>query len=570
MIRGVTLKRFKRFDTLDVELPGHVVLAGPNNGGKTTVLQAIAAWSLALKHWRERNSTARPHGTYPFAYIARPDFLAVPLPQNGMDLLWRNRRTGDPVVIGLRSSEGWTISMEFEFDEEQVRVRPTGPSDPDAIWEASLKTIYVPPMTGMAPQEPYYGDDALLDARLAEGRPGEVLRNLLSRASNVESAWAQILEPIQRMFGYMLLPPARGRYLTATYRQSSGGPEFDLGSAGSGFQQVVMLLTFLALKPGSVLLVDEPDAHLHVILQDAIFHELQKIAARQASQLILSTHSEVIIDSVAAEEIVLMPRGRPLRDQAGTPLSGPSDRQALVRGLRILSNTDLMLAESTPGILYLEGPTDLAILRAFAERLGHPAFNLLTTSVFWHRYSDQTREGAAGFSSRDHFEALRLHQAGLKGLEILDRDGNPNLPEIAVNGQGLQRIRWQRYEIESYLVHPAALARFVERRVGGGDQSAQHRADLAQHFEQEYPPAFLRDPHVDLPLLNATKARSDLIPRALAAAGLPGIEYTEYFEIATLMEPNEIHLEVRQKLDAICAAFGLPIIGATSAAGVHP
>ena len=43
-----------------------------------------------------------------------------------------------------------------------------------------------------------------------------------------------------------------------------------------------MLLTMLNTRPGSVLLLDEPDAHLHLILQDAIYGELRSAAARLA------------------------------------------------------------------------------------------------------------------------------------------------------------------------------------------------------------------------------------------------------------------------------------------------
>ena len=48
VITEVLLRNFKRFGELRFELPGHVVLAGPNNTGKTTLLQAIATWALAL------------------------------------------------------------------------------------------------------------------------------------------------------------------------------------------------------------------------------------------------------------------------------------------------------------------------------------------------------------------------------------------------------------------------------------------------------------------------------------------------------------------------------------------
>ena len=54
-----------------------------------------------------------------------------------------------------------------------------------------------------------------------------------------------------------------------------------------------------------------------------------------------------------------------------------------------------------------------------------------------------------------------------------------------------------------------------------------------------------------------TKARTDLLPPALDAAGLPGIPYTHYSEIAAIMFPEEIHPEVKEKLDAIQRAFNL-------------
>jgi hypothetical protein len=59
------------------------------------------------------------------------------------------------------------------------------------------------------------------------------------------------------------------------------------------------------------------------------------------------------------------------------------------------------------------------------------------------------------------------------------------------------------------------------------------------------------------PYLKNTKARTDLLPPALDAAGLPGFPYTGYYEIAALMKPEEIHPEVVEKLNLIMQAFGL-------------
>lgn len=52
MIKEVVLRRFKQFENTPFSLSGHVVLAGQNNSGKTTVLQALSAWSLACEQLR--------------------------------------------------------------------------------------------------------------------------------------------------------------------------------------------------------------------------------------------------------------------------------------------------------------------------------------------------------------------------------------------------------------------------------------------------------------------------------------------------------------------------------------
>ena len=78
-------------------------------------------------------------------------------------------------------------------------------------------------------------------------------------------------------------------------------------------------------------------------------------------------------------------------------------------------------------------------------------------------------------------------------------------------------------------------------------------------FNANFPPPFIGNPLSDPAFLISTKARVDLIPPALEAAGLFNIPYTKYNEIAAVMLPEEIHPEIREKLDAICKAFNIPL-----------
>jgi predicted ATPase len=571
VIRKIVIRRFKRFDEVEFVLPDNIVLAGPNNTGKTTVLQAIAAWSLAFNKWKELNDFQRHGGAYPKAPIARQAFSAVPL--RSFDLLWSDRKYTGSMEIGVQTGD-WAITMEFLADStEQIYVRPKPDVEPAKARAATLSTVFVPAMTGLPVDEPLY-QRAKIDQLLGQARPGEVLRNLLVEANASEEAWWALHDSIGRLFGCELVSPdSTGAHIVAEYfvdparvgisvprdlawaakrLRGSKGVRYDIASAGSGFQQVLMLLTFLHTRPGAVLLLDEPDAHLHVILQDAIYGELRAVAAEKRSQLVIATHSEVIINSVEPKELCLMlHRPRLLADT--------DERALLIKSLGALSNEDILLALEAPGVLYLEDYTDLEILRAWAKIFAHPAYELLTTWLFWKKTVSQPRAGAAGMAARDHYRALTLVRDDLPGLELLDGDARPDLQSSEITGQGLQRLRWRRYEIESYLVHPAALERFVEQQIGPGEHSKQAKVDLRAYLEKTFTRAFLEGPMEGHPLIEAyleqRKARTEVLPPILDAAGLPAFPYTRYHEIAAVMHPGEIHSEVIEKLDAIVRAF---------------
>jgi predicted ATPase len=554
VIRKVGIRGFKRFEDIEFSLPGHVVLAGPNNTGKTTILQAIAAWGLALEHWRRRNDFQRHGGAYTKVPIARQAFSAVPL--RAFDLLWRKRDYHGAIVIRVQSDD-WTISMEIIADStEQVYVRPQNDVEPAVVRDARLQTVFVPPMTGLSVDEPVY-QRPKIDHLLGQAKPGEVLRNLLVEASQNEDVWKALRESIRSLFGYRLMPPdASGPHILAEYTERPRASRLDIASGGSGFQQVLMLLTFLHTRPASVLLLDEPDAHLHVILQDAIYGELRSVAAARRSQLVIATHSEVIINSVDPGDLfVMLDQPRALADSV--------EKGRLIQSLGSLSNEDIMLAADAPGVVYLEGDTDLQILRAWARTLGHAAHDVLTKRLFWKKTVHQPRAGAAGILARDHYETLKLVRPDLPGLELVDGDARPELQSTDLTGEGLQRLRWRRYEVESYLVHPAALRRFVETQVGRGaaPEAGRGLEDALRKLLGALADEFQSDPLSPPPLLEnylrTTKARTEILPPLLTAAGLPAFPYTRYHEIAAVMTPDEIHPEVREKLDGILRAFRL-------------
>ncbi|MBK8696075.1 MAG: hypothetical protein IPN17_28385 [Deltaproteobacteria bacterium] len=175
--------------------------------------------------------------------------------------------------------------------------------------------------------------------------------------------------------------------------------------------------------------------------------------------------------------------------------------------------------------------------------------------------SGETDDVPVGAQAYAHYQALILLLGEQRpAVEILDGDSR-NAGSDQITGQGLQRLRWRRYEAESYLVHPAALDRFIELRLGAGDLSLEARNGLRDWFDRVFETheetAFQNTRPLVESYLKTTKARVDILPPALAAAGILNLPYTRYNEIAEVMLPSEIHPEVVEKLDGIQRAFGL-------------
>ena len=245
MIRLVTLKGFKRFGEVRFPIPGHVVLAGPNNTGKTTLLQAIAAWELGLRRWRELGKPSATGSGYALQDLERLNF--PPVAVRSFDLLWTNRQRGQSFEIGVQVDGLPIVTLEFRFKAAGLmQVRPRSDVPSDALRDARLlfKTTFIPAMSGLARIEQRLADQEAIDSALAEGRPGEVLRNLLYIAHQDEPAWRTLNATIHRLFSCRLEAPKSGQELVCDYRQgeSADAPLFDVASAGSGFLQVLLLL----------------------------------------------------------------------------------------------------------------------------------------------------------------------------------------------------------------------------------------------------------------------------------------------------------------------------------------
>lgn len=578
MITKVKLEFFKRFESETFDLGDDIVLAGPNNSGKTTLLQGIAVWNLAVQRWlaeHAESSKARQRTGVP---ISRNDFTTLPLRE--MNLLWFERDTGygkgekegveagQPKLVAITISEKNTQNVEQSLtvtlryaNKEQIYVKladENGSPVTNVFPEAqNLKIIHVPPFSGIGAEET--GLQLGYQNRLVgQGKPGDVLRNLLLEVYRVDQKeknglWKILTDDVFALFGYRLKEPqyseATDPFIRIEYTQSKTKTAFDVASAGSGFHQVLTLLGFFYARPASVLLLDEPDAHLHVILQRQVYDLLRTIARKRGCQLLVSTHSEIILEDTGAEQILSF-YGSPHRLKVDT------HRDQVREALKRLSSLDLLSAENGQNILYVEDETDFKILAEFARVLNHGFQRFAVTPFVFPIHGRDARE------ARAHFFGLKAIRPQVKGVILLDGD-NGNLPEREISADNLIILRWKRYEIENYLLHPQALLRFVSGPTAdqaNPDLFATARRKNGEDFLNEnFPPPALKDPLKDSDYLVATAASKSILPEFLKRAETP-LSKKDFFQIAAQMRPEEIHDEVKAKLDAMTPVLneGLP------------
>ena len=133
--------------------------------------------------------------------------------------------------------------------------------------------------------------------------------------------WKQLCDRIQALFGVELQSPkhvAERGEIMMEYKEPNG-VRLDLSASGRGLQQTLLLLAHLHANPKTVLLLDEPDAHLEILRQRQIYQILTETADRLGAQVIAASHSEVVLNEAATRGQVIAFVGKPhvLTDQIG-------------------------------------------------------------------------------------------------------------------------------------------------------------------------------------------------------------------------------------------------------------
>lgn len=374
-LQSVEMWNFKRAQHCKIDIPSMAVLTGVNNSGKTTVLNAICMAFEVLKLCvDEEKGTLRTTGR------AFPEFESVPT--NAARDLWHDRtwqmsQKNIPVRVRLSFSNGFWfeagVRLLYGFLNAKV-VQCSDYQDRDRIAEVlALDPVYVSGNVGIFPHEAYL-TGALLSKQTAYGLVSQFMRNILNAICNEDpDRFARIAKILKRWLSIQLLPvrfdASRDVELRSEYQEQ--GISLDIVSAGSGTHQLLQIAAFLFYREGRLLLLDEPDSHLHYTLQGQLLSLLRELSSELGVQIVLATHSPALI--TAAELGQIVPVDFSLEQLV--PVQAHEEVLTEIEKVAQTSNFSLAVLYQSRRCLFVEGISEENDIPVIAQQVGSTVFS---------------------------------------------------------------------------------------------------------------------------------------------------------------------------------------------------
>lgn len=331
-INRIVLRDVRSISELDIELRNQwtdaplssVLFTGINGSGKTTILRAIAALWEAFGYWLEgKPLTKRLQNQVQNGILTESNWLAIEIrefpdllvpPQSlwlvisksihELDVFRLNIDYSSNLVIGevhqqqktefyfasLRNNNNWLEHMH----NQKTRQELTG----EFIENPLPNLLFLPIERNLASQtqnrklgvytEPVYRWFLSIEKRGEDIE--ELLKNQKVRNPQV---FYEIIEGINGLLSGKRITDFDQNTRLQVEVNSNGRSAHYIDKLSSGEIQCLLLWTTVSrwLAPRGIVLIDEPDLHLHVSLQRHFIHELEKLVLSKNGQLIVASHS---------------------------------------------------------------------------------------------------------------------------------------------------------------------------------------------------------------------------------------------------------------------------------------
>ncbi len=405
-IKRFVIKNFKSFEEVTLEFnPDVNILTGKNNSGKTTVLEALALWHecFSRKMVQAKRKEKNYHSgdwilgpTYnryfPFEQInsiRSPSLEDIFYKRDkrrtiGLSCTFEDQDQGEMVVdfqIG-QSGANYDTNLQGFTEYNFTKFNRYFQQLPNAIG-----LYYASPVSAIQQVEGFVTEPQLRDAILRR-ESVLMLRNRLyklllstdiARQEEFKENLAYLLYNNEQRIELLTKSNIqRDTRVLINYKIGSDNIEKDIALLGSGSLQAIEILLNL-YQPGEVpkdlnlVLLDEPDSHIHRDMQQRLMNFLTRFAGRTNTQIFLSTHNESLIRSAAhfhlfhlegtgKAHIKSIDKGQISKIQPRFKGIYQSEINPIIRSIGSATGLDFINTMEADRIIFVEGEDDARIL----------------------------------------------------------------------------------------------------------------------------------------------------------------------------------------------------------------
>lgn len=341
MVQQIVIKRFKSIESATLDLDRINVLVGANNSGKSSVLQALQFTTSVAQTAKLYSQTTKFDKKGVWATSVYPDQLIY-------------SPVKDPYVLAkggvLKEDENLGISVTFAEDNNQkviatfrkgrnknIAARFEGETVGQHL--ASLENpfcMYVPGLAGI-PFEEEIRTVGVVRRIAAKGDSNTVFRNVINLLSQDAEKWGLFLADLKVIFPAIEFTisanPNVDGSIDVRFKLSPTDPMLPIDLAGTGVLQAIQIAAYVNYFKPSLLLLDEPDSHLHPNNQRALAALLVSLSDRTETTILISTHSRHLMSALHEDAKFFL-----VKD--GTISSSPYDHYAGLLELGALDEYD--------------------------------------------------------------------------------------------------------------------------------------------------------------------------------------------------------------------------------------
>ena len=248
------------------------------------------------------------------------------------------------------------------------------------------------------------------------------------------------------------------------YKERGQGP-LDIAQSGAGLRTFISLARILEQSPSNVVLLDEPDAHLHASQQAVVLDLMLDVASSGNRQVIIASHSPEIITRVPSECIRWV-------DRNDAEAQGGFEVGQMLEQMGVSADTYLPREELPEVLVYVEGVDDRPIIEAIIKWCRSKNETALpTTLVIPHRdgrFEGPTLQGIVRLAREIQ------HSVRVVGIRDLDwyYDQLPTADPIEADGDGWTLLTLPCKELENLFCDSSLLFEAYESEVSEADLQA--------------------------------------------------------------------------------------------------